>query len=181
MRMRGQGCGAGTERRDGEASQCLGWVSRCRTPQSPWTYPRSSMRTGLLPRVGWRPRVESALLVALLGLLLSLAMLSPPQQTMKLETVEELLDIDELIKTQPSKKDLLTARLSKIGYDLKSCLSTIMDRLMTNELTSNLNMKGGGGKTAFAETKLLDVVTELVSWIPRRGPKRWSMMPLKIN
>ncbi|XP_061776273.1 uncharacterized protein LOC133568393 isoform X3 [Nerophis ophidion] len=99
----------------------------------------------------------------------------------KLETVEELLDIDELIKTQPSKKDLLTARLSKIGYDLKSCLSTIMDRLMTNELTSNLNMKGGGGKTAFAETKLLDVVTELVSWIPRRGPKRWSMMPLKIN
>ncbi|XP_030251434.1 uncharacterized protein LOC115568360 isoform X4 [Sparus aurata] len=59
--------------------------------------------------------------------------------------------------------------LSRIGgIHLKDNVKRIMEKLMSNDLMSQFNMKGGWGKLAFTKLRLFSVITESVLKTPGR-------------
>ncbi|XP_039541171.1 uncharacterized protein LOC120488615 [Pimephales promelas] len=83
-------------------------------------------------------------------------------QVQQVPTVEALNLLDGSLDSLEEKQKLINT-LSKVGgVHLKDNVKRVMEKLMTNEVMSNFNMKGGKGKLAFTKLRLFTVVTESV-------------------
>ncbi|XP_076852117.1 uncharacterized protein LOC143506880 [Brachyhypopomus gauderio] len=77
-------------------------------------------------------------------------------------TLEALNLLEKSLESLEEKQKLING-LSKVGgVHLKDNVKRVMEKLMTNEVMANFNMKGGKGKHAFTKLRLFTVVTESV-------------------
>ncbi|XP_030251429.1 uncharacterized protein LOC115568360 isoform X3 [Sparus aurata] len=86
----------------------------------------------------------------------------------KSSTVEALDLLENRLDSLEEKQKLING-LSRIGgIHLKDNVKRIMEKLMSNDLMSQFNMKGGWGKLAFTKLRLFSVITESVLKTPGR-------------
>ncbi|XP_077065757.1 uncharacterized protein LOC143718621 [Siphateles boraxobius] len=87
----------------------------------------------------------------------------------KMELIEELNNLEEKLQNN-EERDVLITQLSKVGgKNIRDCTTKILDRLMTNNLMSQLNMKGHGSKTAFQSTSLFTTVIDAIKKMEYQG------------
>ncbi|XP_067271044.1 uncharacterized protein [Pseudorasbora parva] len=84
----------------------------------------------------------------------------------RMGTTEELHTLEDKLHNS-EERDILITQLSKIGgKNIRDCSTKILDRLMTNSLMAQLNMKGHGSKTAFQCTALYSTMIDAI--------KKWN-------
>ncbi|XP_041845213.1 uncharacterized protein LOC121642504 [Melanotaenia boesemani] len=88
----------------------------------------------------------------------------PSASTYHVRRMENMEQVDKLDELQNNEaRDLLISQLSRVGgKNTRDCTTKILDRMMTNSLMSQFNMKGHGSKRAFQPTALYTIITAAV-------------------
>ncbi|XP_065665202.1 uncharacterized protein LOC136071752 [Hydra vulgaris] len=80
----------------------------------------------------------------------------------QLETIAEFEDFNKSLVDDCVRLDLVKQLSFLYAEDFKQLTRLVMNRLFTNTLLTQFNLKGSGGKIGLHSTKLFDVIEEVV-------------------